>query len=150
MVKERLSTLTGKLHNDLANDDCTKEVFENSRVMCDLKSLLEKIYQKGSVFVGLKEAKTFLNAVRDTTGSVATVNDGDLTNHYRMFIANLEILFIKSCKKFGSSILGSKEIIQSILKKENVALFKNIKVITQLICVECVKVSVENVSESLV
>ena len=67
-----------------------------------------------------------------------------------MFIANLEILFIKSCKKFDSSILGSKEIIQSILKKENVALFKNIKVITQLICVECVKVSVENVSESLV
>ena len=49
--------------------------------------------------VGLKEAKTFLNAVRSTTGSAATANDSDLMNHYRMFAANLETLFIKSCKK---------------------------------------------------
>ena len=100
--------------------------------MCYLKFLVEKIYQKGSVFVGFKEAKTLLNAVRDTTGSVATANDGDLTNHYRMFVANLEILFTKSCKKFDFSILGSKEIIQSILKKENVALFKNIVLLLDL------------------
>ena len=86
--------------------------------MCDLKSLLEKIYQKGSAMVGLKEAKTFLNAVRNTTGSVATANDGDSMNHYRIFVANLETLLIKSCKKFNSSILSSKEIIQSILKKK--------------------------------
>ena len=49
MVKERLSTLTWRFHNDLANevfDGCTKEVIENCRVICDLKSLLEKIYQK--------------------------------------------------------------------------------------------------------
>ena len=78
--------------------------------MCDLKSLLEKIYQKGSTMVGLKEAKTFLNAVRNTTGSVATANDGNLINQYRMFVANLETLFIKSSKKFDSSILDSKEI----------------------------------------
>ena len=45
--------------------------------------------------VGLKEAKTFLNAVRNTTGSVATADDGDLMNHYQMFVANLETLFIK-------------------------------------------------------
>ena len=48
-----------------------KEVIENCRVICDLKSLLEKIYQKGSFIVGLEEAKTFLNAVRNITGSVA-------------------------------------------------------------------------------
>ena len=62
MVKERLSTLTWRFHNDLANevfDDCTKEVIENCRVICDLKSLLEKIYQKGSVMVGLEGAKHF-------------------------------------------------------------------------------------------
>ena len=100
--------------------------------------------------VALKEAKTFLNAVRNTTGSVATANDSDLMNYYRMFVANLETLFIKSCKKFDSWILNSKEIIQSILKKENIALFRNVKVITHFICVEYVKVSVENVSESLV
>ena len=49
--------------------------------------------------VGLEETKTFLNAVRNITGSVVTVDDGDLMNHYRMFVANLENLFIKSCKK---------------------------------------------------
>ena len=101
MVKEGLSTLTRRLHNNLANktfDGCTKEVIENCRVTCDLKSLLEKICQKGSVMVGLEEAKTFLNAVRNTTGSVTTADDGDLMNHYQMFVANLETLFIKSCK----------------------------------------------------
>ena len=101
MVKERLSTLTLRLHNDLANEvfnDCTKEAIENCRVICDLRSLLEKICQKGSVMVGLEGVKTFLNAVRNITGSVATVDDGDLMIHYRVFVANLETLLIKSCK----------------------------------------------------
>ena len=67
MVKQTLCTLTWRLHNDLANevfDDCTKELIENCRVICDLKSLPEKIYQKGSVMVGLEGVKTFLNAVK--------------------------------------------------------------------------------------
>ena len=153
MVKERLFTLTWRLHNDLANevsDDCTKEGIESCRVICDLKSLLEKMYQKGSVIVGLEGAKTFLNAVRNITGSVVTVGDGDLMIHYRLFVANVETLFIKYCKKFNPSILDSKEITQSFLKKENTALFRNIKVIIHLICVACVNVSVESVVESLV
>ena len=56
MVQQRLSTLTWRVHNDLANeffDDGAKEMIENCRVICDLKSLLEKIYQKGSVMSGL-------------------------------------------------------------------------------------------------
>ena len=153
MVKERLSTLTRRLHNNLANEvfeGCRKEVIQNCGVICELKSLLEKIYQKGSAMVGLEETKTFLNAVRNITGSVVTVDDGDLMNHYRMFVANLENLFIKSCKKIDRLILDSKEIIQSILKKENIALFRNAKVIIHLTCVACVKVSVESVVESLV
>ena len=125
-------------------------MIENCRVICDLKSLLEKIYQKGSVIVGLEAAKTFLNAVRNITGSVATVDDGDLMNHCRVFVANLETQFIKCCKKIDHSILDTKEIIQTILKKENIALFRNVKVIIHLICVACVKVSVESVVESLV
>ena len=78
-----------------------------------------------------------------------TVDDIDLMNHYRMFVANLDTLFIKSCKKYDTSILGSKKIIQSILNKENIALFRNVKVIMHLICVGCVKISVESVVESL-
>ena len=98
-MEERLSTLTRRLHNNLANkvfDGCTKEVIENCRVICDLKSLLEKIYQKGSAMVGLEETETFWNTVINITGNVANVDDGDLMNHYRMFVANLETLFIKS------------------------------------------------------
>ena len=93
MVKEKLSTLTWRLHNDFGNeilDDCTKEVIENCRVICDLKSLLEKIYQKESVMVGLEGTKTFLNAVRNIARSAATVDDGDLMINYRVFVANLE------------------------------------------------------------
>ena len=57
---------------------------------------------------------------------------------------------MKSCKKIDHSILDTKEIIQTILKKENIALFRNVKVIIHLICVACAKVSVESVVESLV
>ena len=100
--------------------------------------------------LGFKGAKTFLNAVRNITGSVATVDDGDLMNHCRVFVANLETQFIKCCKKIDHSILDTKEIIQTILKKENIALFRNVKVIIHLICVACAKDSVEGVAESLV
>ena len=37
--------------------------------------------------VELEGAKTFLNAVRNITENVATVDDGDLMNHYRVFVA---------------------------------------------------------------
>ena len=49
--------------------------------------------------VGLGEAKTLLNTKRSITGSVVTVDDWDLINHYGMFVAYLETLFIKSFKK---------------------------------------------------
>ena len=82
------------------------------------------------------------NAVRSITGSAATIVDDNLINHYRMFVAYFETIFIKSNKKINPSILDSKEIIQSILKKENITLLSNVKVIIQFICVACVKVSV--------
>ena len=98
--------------------------------------------------VGLEEAKTFLNAVKSISGSVVTVDNGDLINHYGMFGASLETL-LNPAKNFYPSILDSKGIIQSILKNETIALFINVKVIIHLICVACVKVSVESVAESL-
>ena len=67
--------------------------------------------------------------MRSITGSDATVDDGDLMNHYRMLVSNLEFLFIKSCKQIDPSILDSKEFIGSVLKKGNIALFNNVKVI---------------------
>ena len=81
-----------------------------------------------------RDQKIFLNTMRSITRSLATVNDGDLMNYHR-----------KPCQKFDCSISDSKEIIQSILKKENITLFSNAKVIIYLICVACVKFSVESV-----
>ena len=69
---------------------------KNCRVICDLKSFLGKIYQKGSVMGGLEEVKTFLSPVRSTTENAATVDDSDLINHCGMFVTQLETLFIKS------------------------------------------------------
>ena len=84
------------------------------------------------------------NAMRSITGSAATIVDDNLMNHYRIFVAHLETIFIKFNKTNDPSILDSKEIIQVILKKENITLFNNVKVIIQLICVACVQVSVES------
>ena len=67
--------------------------------MCDLKSLLEKIYQKGSAMVGLETIKTFLNAMRNITGSVATVDDTDLMIHYRVFVANFQKPYLSNQAK---------------------------------------------------
>ena len=89
--------------------------------------------------VGLEEVKILLNPKRSITGSAATVNDRDLINHYGMFVAHLETLFFKSCKKLYLSILDRKEIIQSILKKESIALFSNVKTTIHLICITCRK-----------
>ena len=60
-----------------------------------------------------------------------------------IIIECLETIFIKSCKEFDPSILDSKEIIESILKKENISLFRNVKVNIH-------PISVESVVESLV
>ena len=87
--------------------------------------------------VGLEEAKTLLNPKRSITGSVATVDDWDLINHYGMFAASLETLFIKSRKNLYPLILDSKEIIQSILKKENIVIFSNVNITIHLICIAC-------------
>ena len=78
-----------------------------------------------------------------------TVDDGNLMHHYRICVANLDTLFVKSCKKFDPSLLDSKEIIQSILKKENIVLFRSVKVIIHFIYVAYVRVSVESAAENL-
>ena len=61
-MKERLSSLAWGLHYDLLTDvydGDAEEVIENCSVICVLKSLMLNIYQKGSVMVGLEEAKIF-------------------------------------------------------------------------------------------
>ena len=85
--KGDMSTLTWRLHNDLSRevfDESTNVVMENCRAIWNSKSLLVRIYQKGSVIVELEEPKTFSNAVRSITGSVTTVDDSYLIIHYGM------------------------------------------------------------------
>ena len=51
---------------------------------------------------------------KEKTKSRQRVDDWDLINHYGMFLAYLETLFIKSCKKLYPLILHSREIIHRI------------------------------------
>ena len=148
MVKERLSTLTWRLHNDLANsvfDGCSKEVTNNCRVLRDSKSLLQKISEnKCHGWIG--RGQSILKSSEKYHWKCCDCWRQRFMNHYRMFLANLENLFMKCCKKIDPSILNSTEIIKSILNKGNIALFRNAQAIVHLSCVACVKVSVENVS----
>ena len=56
-----------------------------------------------------------------------------------MYVAPLGTLFIKTYKKLYPSIWDSKKIIQSILKKENIAFLSNFKTIIHLTCIACRK-----------
>ena len=75
--------------------------------------------------------------MRNISGSVSSEDDEDLIKQYRKFLSHLESLFIKMGKNFHTSKLDSKEIIRSILKKENITLFDNVQVIPHCICVAC-------------
>ena len=46
-----------------------------------------------------------------------TVDDGNLMHHYRICVANLETLFVKSCKKFDLSLLDSKELFNQLFNQ---------------------------------
>ena len=72
---------------------------------------------------------------KEKTKSRQRVDDWDLINHYGMFVAYLETLFIKSCKKLYPLILDSKGIIQPVLKKENIVLFSNVNITIHRICI---------------
>ena len=74
---------------------------------------------------------------KEKTKSRQRVDDWDLINHYGMFLAYLETLFIKSCKKLYPLILHSREIIQPDKKKENIALFSNANITIHRICIAC-------------
>ena len=120
LVKERSSTLTWRLNHDLSNevfDVNTEDLIENCRIICDLKSLLCRINEKGSVIVGLEDSKKFLKAVRDITGSVSSIEDADLIECYRKFVSKLETHFIKSCKTFDRAKVDSKQTIKNYFKE---------------------------------
>ena len=57
LVKENLQTLAWRLHHDLSCeifDGDTEIMIENCRFVSDLKAMLSKIKEKGSVLVGLE------------------------------------------------------------------------------------------------
>ena len=67
------------------NED-TKKMIENIRVVCDLKSVLSNIKEKGSVVFGLQNSAKFLNAVRCITDSVHTISYEDTVGMYGNFL----------------------------------------------------------------
>ena len=135
-----------RLHRDLSDDlfdTDTKLMIEYCRVICDLKSIISKIRRKGSVLVGLEEATKFADAAKMVTGTIHSVSKDDIAQQYRMFMTCLENVFIKP--RSDCSKLGSKEIIQRILKMENLDAFRTVRVIVHIICVASVKISVERI-----
>ena len=117
LVRESLTTLAWRLHNDLKADvfdEDTKKIIENIRVVCHLKNVFSNIKENGSVVFGLQNSAKFLNAVRCITDSVHTISDEDIVRMYRNFLKKMEVYFSKS-----PSTISSKEIIKAILKKEN-------------------------------
>ena len=70
LVRESLTTLAWRLHNNLQADvfdKDTKKMIEIIRVVCDLKSVYRTSRRK--------VAAKFLNAVRSITDSVHTISD---------------------------------------------------------------------------
>ena len=96
LVRERLTTLAWRLHND----EDTNKMIENIRVVCDLKSVLSNIKEKGSVVFGLQNSAKFLNAVRCITDSVRTISDEDIVKMYRNFLKKWKCILANHHKNF--------------------------------------------------
>ena len=81
LVKANLHTLAWRLHHDISSEIFDKDIeimIENCRIVSDLKSMLIKIKEKGSVLVGLEESKKFITAAHAMTGTIASVSDDDM------------------------------------------------------------------------
>ena len=151
MVSERLKTLCWRLNNDLKAEVFQKEtieMIENCRIVCDIKSLVVKLLNKGSVVVGLEEARTFVDSVRRITGTLRSIKDDHLINDYRVFVECMEKLFLTNFDVKTIHKKSSKELIAAILREPTT--FQTSRVIVHCICVASVKISVESVVESLV
>ena len=127
-----------------------KQIIEHSRTICDLKSLLTKIHQKGAVSVGLEEGARFIDAMSAITDSCKSFGKEDILKLYREFLLILEEVFIINAENFDVSKISSRKLIQRIIGKEESHKFKSVCVIVHIILTACVKISVESVVETLV
>ena len=101
LVKERLHTLVWRLHHDLSVelfDKDTEIIIEHCRNVSDLKSLVSKIYEKGSTLVGYEESEKFITSARVITGTVSTISDDDFARSFRVFVSTLDETFVKKCQ----------------------------------------------------
>ena len=109
---------------------------DQMRFMMTIQNLWFEVFVRNEVsWLDWEKPNTF--KYKEKTKSRRRVNDWDLINHYGMFVAYLETLFIKSCKKLYPLILDSKEIIQPVPKKENIVLFSNVNITIHRICIAC-------------
>ena len=124
LARERLVTLTWRLHRDLQEqvlDNDVKDLIEFIRNICDMKTHLLNIREKGNVLYGLESSEKFLNAVRKVTGTL-------FEKCYRRFLCKLELFFQNKNIKNVDSIA----IIKIILDKSN-DLFRGVKIVMRCI-----------------
>ena len=74
-----------------------KQIIEDRRTICDLKSLLTKIQKKGAVSVGLKEGECFMKAMSAITDSCKSFSNEDILKLYREFLLLLEEVYNYQC-----------------------------------------------------
>ena len=81
-------------------DEETKETIEHTRTICDLKSLLLKMKEKGSL-------KAFWNAAREVADMASTIDDEEIIKSYRKFLCKLETYY----KDKDIKVANSRDII---------------------------------------
>ena len=121
------------------------QIIEHSRTICNLKSLLKKIHQKGAVSVGLEEGDRFINAMSAITDTCKPFPKEDIRKLYREFLLILEEVFITRKTHFDASKISSRMLIQQLIGRENAQKLKNVTVIIHIILSACVKISVESI-----
>ena len=148
IVETELLSLVKRLDNDLSSEifeDKTVEVIELTRNVCDLRSIAEKVDEKGAVLVGLLTEDLFVNSARQITNTIEDIPDDILKSSYKKFLNVLE----NHIKKKEKGKYDSKDLIKDFLNTE-FKLYSDIEVTVQSICASAVKISVEGDVESLV
>ena len=138
IVETELLSLVKRLHKDLSSEifeDKTVEVIELTRNVCDLKSIAEKVDEKGAVLVGLLTEDLFVNSARQITNTIEEIPDDILKSSYKKFLNVLE----NHIKNKEKGKYDSKDLIKDFLNTE-FKLYPDIEVTVLSICASAVKI----------
>ena len=125
-------------------DDEDKKWVEASRTVTDITTLAVKIKNRGVQLVWMLESMEFAKTAHALDRNLRQVPLMNIQAQYRVFLDRLveetSSLSLKEVKE-----LKSKKLIRTFMMKPD--LYKNIEMV---ICVGCIKLSVESVADSMI